>query len=428
MRFPIRLTSLILILGLAACDDEQVLYEVKADEEVPPVPSLAEMSREAMPPAQQKAAPMMAQSGAAPEALLKSLKPAEFELPLRKEPVAWDLVEIAGIMLAIHPDFEKQEETSQFREATYLSPSNESELVFFHFGPNQGGGMIENAARWYGQFTPPEGKDSSLVSFERDSDKDGLSITRIKLEGTWSGGMSEDGAMKDSMLDGIIVEGGPMGSVFVRLTGPEDDVENWDAMMRTMAGMARAPMVQTNGATMVPPQVDPRIDPDSQLSLVEGPGIRFALPATWEREQSASSMRAFQFRIPSGDPAIDPGEFVVFYFGPSGGGSAEDNIRRWASQVVPPGGEDPMDVATIETTEQNGLNMSSVYVEGTYTPTAMGPMAPAPDPKENQAVMGVIIEGGPEGPLYLRFTGPKEVIKGNGTSIATILSTMEKIP
>ena len=63
--------------------------------------------------------------------------------------------------------------------------------------------------------------------------------------------------------------------------------------------------------------------------LAIGP-FALAPPAGWTVKPVTSSMRAAQFIIP---PAGDI-ELIVYYFGPSGAGSVEDNLDRWFSQFT----------------------------------------------------------------------------------------------
>ena len=52
-----------------------------------------------------------------------------------------------------------------------------------------------------------------------------------------------------------------------------------------------------------------------------------------------------------------------------------------------------------------------VKVSGTYAPISMRPGVPAPTPKPDYAIYGIILEGGPQGTLFIKATGPKATIE-----------------
>lgn len=94
----------------------------------------------------------------------------------------------------------------------------QGEVVFFHFGPGQGGGTKANIDRWFGQFVEPRDKANSKTE---EVTVGGRKVTYAQAEGTYRSGMPGGPAtpLKDHALLGAIVESNE-GSVFVRLTGP----------------------------------------------------------------------------------------------------------------------------------------------------------------------------------------------------------------
>src|SRR3989442_361268 len=87
---------------------------------------------------------------------------------------------------------------------------------------------------------------------------------------------------------------------------------------------------------------------ENKGAVVELDGLRSRAPAAWKEERSTSNMRHAQFRAPKADGDKDDAEFVIFYFGPGGGGSNEENIKRWKGQFVPPDGKKIDDVTKVE--------------------------------------------------------------------------------
>lgn len=92
------------------------------------------------------------------------------------------------------------------------------EVIFFHFGPSNGGGTQANVQRWLGQF---EEKGDSLKSKVEETTVRQRRITYVRAEGTYLSGLpgGPKTPQPNTMLLGAIVES-PEGSVFIRFTGP----------------------------------------------------------------------------------------------------------------------------------------------------------------------------------------------------------------
>lgn len=133
-------------------------------------------------------------------------------------------------------------------------------------------------------------------------------------------------------------------------------------------------------------------------------GVHLDVPAGWVKEQPTSQMRAAQYRLPGEMGAV---ELVVYYFGKGQGGPADLNVKRWVGQFKNPKDRSAPAESESATTEQNGLTVTVVKVYGTYASAAMGPGMPAKAPQENRALFGAIIEGGPQGSIFVKATGPR---------------------
>ena len=151
-------------------------------------------------------------------------------------------------------------------------------------------------------------------------------------------------------------------------------------------------------------------------------GVTFTLGEGWVKDTPASSMRAAQYKLPGADDA----ELVVFYFGPGQGGDAKSNIERWVGQFKPETDTTtslPMDVANLE---QNGLKVALVKTSGTYAGTSMGPMMPPQPPKPGFALFGLVVEGGPQGSLFIRATGPKAAMDAQAKALEAFARSARK--
>lgn len=432
----LRILPFLPLLLLAACDEQQILYTVKSPDTILPVTGQGgTVVNPHGPPAAGAALPV-------PDSIRYA---APFEEPV-------ETLALRGVELQVPKRWRARASDGTMRIAQYDVPGaaagmEPGEFIVFHFGPDQGGSVQANATRWLSQFTADPGDRTPLALFGQGKVGD-ATVTRLALKGTWAQPAMVPGSAAlpqrgEFGMDALIIEGGPQGPLFLRLTGPFPLVAGEDKVVEAMAATIKftsgpdtvqvkptpAPTPAPTSVQTAAPHVhapgdghDHSQDQEGTegLAKVEAPGVAFAIPARWEEQKVASSMRALQFRMPGQDKE-DAGEFVVFYFGPDGGGTAEDNLKRWLGQVGQPGGGSSNDVAQTTTLEQKGLTLRRLIVSGTYAPTAMGPMAPPPTPKPDQTLVGVVVEGGKQGPLYLRVTGPKTLLARESQLIESMI-------
>ena len=96
--------------------------------------------------------------------------------------------------------------------------TNSAEVVFYHFGPGNGGGVQANVERWFTQFQEPREK----LGAKREETKIGKTkVTFVRAEGTYLSGMPGTPRTEQpgSALRGAIIES-KEGDVFVKMTGP----------------------------------------------------------------------------------------------------------------------------------------------------------------------------------------------------------------
>jgi hypothetical protein len=133
-------------------------------------------------------------------------------------------------------------------------------------------------------------------------------------------------------------------------------------------------------------------------------GMHSQVPAAWLAEEVASSMRVLQYRIPgAGD--TDDGQFVLYYFGPTQGGSLEANLDRWTSQFSrPDGGE----VEAVIDPLEGRFPAKLVQLEGDYA-RGVG-MGPAGEALPDRMLLAAVVES-PKGNLYPQLHGPAQLVK-----------------
>lgn len=130
-------------------------------------------------------------------------KVSQFEF---ERPASWEWVEV----------------TSQMRKAQLkvpgAKPGESAEVIFFYFGPGNGGGTQANIDRWFGQFQEPR---DQIKAKSEPVKVGGVQVTYVSAEGTYSSGMpgGPKTPLANHALAGAIVEGSE-GHVFVRMVGP----------------------------------------------------------------------------------------------------------------------------------------------------------------------------------------------------------------
>jgi hypothetical protein len=102
-------------------------------------------------------------------------------------------------------------------ELHIVRDKQQADVVFFYFGPGQGGSVDDNVQRWLGQFAEPL-KEKKISSTETG----GVKVTFVGAEGTFQSGMpgGDKTPLTGYALRGAILEG-PKGNVFVKLTAPK---------------------------------------------------------------------------------------------------------------------------------------------------------------------------------------------------------------
>lgn len=139
---------------------------------------------------------------------------------------------------------------SRMRKAQYThlpveADAEPAELNVFYFGPNQGGDVESNIARWVGQMEAPDGGDAGAVAVRSKlTTGNGLDVHFVEVDGTYNmsmgGGPMTGGrtkALEGYRMVGAIVEA-PQGLVFFKLTGPEATAKAMEEEMRAMLAEA----------------------------------------------------------------------------------------------------------------------------------------------------------------------------------------------
>jgi len=141
-------------------------------------------------------------------------------------------------------------------------------------------------------------------------------------------------------------------------------------------------------------------------ALGRAKGVQYYLPQAWSLEKPSNDMRLVQLRLPPPEGTDMEAGVLVMYAGI--GGSVYDNLNRWLAQV-----DDPIftpQVQIIDFGEQDPLHITQVVMFGTLKGGAPGgPSEDTPD----MGFYGAIVEGAPGGTVFVKATGPREVMEHN---------------
>ena len=138
-----------------------------------------------------------------------------------------------------------QQPSSSMRVAQYglPGPAGEATLGIFFFGPGQGGSVEANIERWFGQFSEEDGQPAQGRRWTRQVGD--IEITGVDVSGTFSAGMGMGDAEPQAdyrMLGAIAAH--RSGTVFFKMTGPAQTVEQWAASFDEFLGTLQAGSVE----------------------------------------------------------------------------------------------------------------------------------------------------------------------------------------
>jgi len=158
---------------------------------------------------------------------------------------------------------------------------------------------------------------------------------------------------------------------------------------------------------------------------VELLGMHSVVPADWQAQQPESNMRLAQFAVPAAGDG-DGAEMVVYYFGPTQGGSLEANVERWQSQFTgPDGGRVEPEITELTTPQGGDFEATLVSLRGSYA-RGVG-MGPADDALPNRMLLAGVVET-PEGKLYPQLHGPAALVSAERPAFIAFIEGLTQAP
>lgn len=141
-------------------------------------------------------------------------------------------------------------------------------------------------------------------------------------------------------------------------------------------------------------------------------GVEFTVQPAWTAQATTNEMRKADLLYKGSSGEVH----AIFY---TLGGSAEDNLSRWASQIEPVSGGEPKRSSQ----DVNGLVVHKIDARGAYSGMAAdSTRSPA---AANSRFIGVVIEGG-RGPIQIKLVGPEQVVNEAAASFDAMLMSLKK--
>jgi hypothetical protein len=145
---------------------------------------------------------------------------------------------------------------------------------------------------------------------------------------------------------------------------------------------------------------------ESPTSTFKAGDFSFAVPTGWRSVEPSSPMRKAEIYVPGPEGTGAAGEAVitVFHFGPGQGGTVQQNVDRWFSQID--GDNDAKGAASAKETIGT-VPVTFARARGTFQSGMPGQPT---TPLEGQALLGAILES-PDGDVYVKMTGPAPTVE-----------------
>lgn len=142
------------------------------------------------------------------------------------------------------------------------------------------------------------------------------------------------------------------------------------------------------------------------------------MPPGWKAE-AQRPMRLATYTVAPG------GECGVYFFGAGQGGSVEANLDRWIGQFLQADGKASKAAAKIAKRSIHGFQVTTVDVSGAYTGMG-GPTAQPGPAMPGYRMLGAIVEG-PQGSIFIKFTGPAKTIGTNQPAFDKMLASLQPV-
>jgi len=185
-------------------------------------------------------------------------------------------------------------------------------------------------------------------------------------------------------------------------------------------GCGEHEVAESNAPSTPPtPTVSTTLPQSDDPTVASFLGLTAPKPVTWIEHPPTGSMRAANYTVPGRD-GNEAAQIVVFYFGPTQGGTIDDNLNRWRSQFqLDENGDLPE--PKIDRFEVGSIPVTLVELAGAWQ--EMGTASFTPD----QVFLMAIVEA-PVGRVFIRFAGQTATVEANRDAFMEMILGLRKTP
>ncbi|MGB5267355.1 MAG: hypothetical protein WBN30_12235 [Polyangiales bacterium] len=159
-----------------------------------------------------------------------------------------------------------------------------------------------------------------------------------------------------------------------------------------------------------------------ESGMIDLGALAFKMPAKWNAQAPKSAMRRAQLSAPGSAGAA---ELVVYFFGPQGAGTAQENLDRWVGQFSNPDGSAVSD-AKQTSSKVSGMDITRLDVAGQYA-GGMNPAGQQQPGQANQRMVAAIVNS-QGGPYYFKFVGPSATVAENVAAFDGLIASLVASP
>lgn len=156
--------------------------------------------------------------------------------------------------------------------------------------------------------------------------------------------------------------------------------------------------------------------------MIDLGAVAFKVPAKWSAQAPKSGMRRAQLSAPGSAGAA---ELIVYFFGPQGAGSSQENVDRWIGQFSNPDGS-AVSNAKQASSKVSGMDITRLEVAGQYA-GGMNPAGQQQPGQANQRLIAAIVNT-QSGPYYFKFLGPSASVTENAAAFDGLISSIVASP
>lgn len=147
------------------------------------------------------------------------------------------------------------------------------------------------------------------------------------------------------------------------------------------------------------------------------------IPSLWKQQKASSRFRTHQFLLPRAKGDKADGSLIVYHFGKGGGGGLEANLKRWYGMVEQPDGKASEKVAKPKKMKSEKVTVTWIDVGGTYLHRP-APFVPKATRMKNYRLFAAYVDGGAQGPYYMRAYGPEKTMKAHRGGFEAMLKSI----